>query len=73
MKLLAFYSVNPFHWGQPEDKSANVAMTQLITSAQKHYAFASVNCSTTAQFIAAAGFVSVFFSGLDKKKKREID
>ena len=71
MKLLAFYSVNPFHWGQPEDKSANVAMTQLITSAQKHYAFASVNCSTTAQFIAAAGFVGFF--QVSTKKKHEID
>ena len=67
-----FYSANPFHWGQPEDKSANVAMTQQITSAQKNYAFASVNCSTTAQYIAAEGFVG-FFSGLDKKTRNRLN
>ena len=68
-----FYSANPFHWGQPEDKSANVAMTQQITSAEKELCLCISQLFYDGTVHCCCRFCWRFFSGLNKKTRNRLN
>ena len=80
-KPLTDNSDNLFHWGQAEDKSANMAMTQLITSAQKTLSLCIEPIvlrrhSTLRLYKTRPRRLCqwvVFFSGLQEKKQNRLN